>query len=165
MGSPVQSSCITQRAELEGCLCLPRWLSSQVSACQCRRHGFDPWVGKIPWRRKWQPTPVFLPGKCYGQGSLEGYSPRGCRVGRDWATKQQLCPQPLPGLKTGIHVGPFSWFLSTVILVGVATLMTVLGACGDQGGPCEVTPEVPWQQGCCSLVPVPCPSCHWEGNP
>ena len=40
--------------------------SSKEYSCQCRRHrthGFDPWVGKIPWRRKWQPTPVFLPGK------------------------------------------------------------------------------------------------------
>ena len=35
----------------------------------------DPWVGKIPWRRKWQPTPVFLPGKSHGQRSLAGYSP------------------------------------------------------------------------------------------
>ena len=41
---------------------LPRWLSGKESACQCRRHGFDPWVRKILWRRKWQPTPVFLPG-------------------------------------------------------------------------------------------------------
>ena len=40
---------------------------------------FDPWVGKIPWRRKWQPTPVFLPGKCHGQRSLVGYSPWGCK--------------------------------------------------------------------------------------
>ena len=39
--------------------------------------GFDPWVGKIPWRRKWQPTPVFLPGNLHGQGSLASYSPRG----------------------------------------------------------------------------------------
>jgi len=38
------------------------------------RHGFKPWVGKIPWRRKWQPTSVFLPGKSHGQRSLEGYS-------------------------------------------------------------------------------------------
>ena len=38
------------------------WLSSEESTCQCRRHGFDPWVGKIPWRRKWQPTPVFWSG-------------------------------------------------------------------------------------------------------
>ena len=39
-----------------------------------RRCGFDPWVRKIPWRRKWQPTPVFLPGKFHGQRSLAGYS-------------------------------------------------------------------------------------------
>ena len=40
-----------------------------------RRLGFDPWVGKIPWRRKWQFTPVFLPGESNGQRSLAGYSP------------------------------------------------------------------------------------------
>ena len=54
------------------------------------RHGFNPWAVKIPWRRKWQPTPVFLPGKSYGQRSLVGYSPWGCkRVGHDLANKQQ----------------------------------------------------------------------------
>ena len=42
---------------------------------QCRRPEFNPWVGKIPWRREWQPTPVFLPGESHGQRSLEGYSP------------------------------------------------------------------------------------------
>jgi len=46
------------------------------SACQSRC-GFDAWVGKISWRRKWQLTPVFLPGKSHGQGSLVGYIPRG----------------------------------------------------------------------------------------
>ena len=48
------------------------------SACQCRRlkrRGFNPWVDKIPWRRKWQPTLVFLPGESHGQKSLAGYSP------------------------------------------------------------------------------------------
>ena len=39
---------------------LPRWLSGKGSACQCRRYEFSPWVRKIPWRREWQPTPVFL---------------------------------------------------------------------------------------------------------
>ena len=39
--------------------------------------GFDPWVGKIPWRREWLPTPVLLPGKSHGQRSLAGDSPRG----------------------------------------------------------------------------------------
>ena len=49
---------------------LPRWLSGKEHACQCRRHrrhGFNPWIRKIPWRRKWQPTPAFLPGKAHGQ--------------------------------------------------------------------------------------------------
>ena len=48
--------------------------------CQCKkhkRHVFDPWVRKIPWRRAWQPTLVFLPGKFHGQRSLAGYSPWG----------------------------------------------------------------------------------------
>ena len=44
---------------------------------QCRRPGFDSWVRKIPWRRIWQPTPVFLPEESHGQRSLAGYSPRG----------------------------------------------------------------------------------------
>ena len=48
--------------------------------CQCRRdkrHGLDPSVGKIPWRRSWQPAPVFLPGKSHGQRGLAVYSPWG----------------------------------------------------------------------------------------
>ena len=54
---------------------------------QCRRPMFDPWVGKIPWSRAWQPTPVSLPGESHGQRSLVGYSPWGHkRVGPDWAT-------------------------------------------------------------------------------
>ena len=46
---------------------------------QCRRPGFEPWVSKIPWRRKWQSTPVFLPGKFHEQRSVAGYRPWGCR--------------------------------------------------------------------------------------
>ena len=46
---------------------------------QCRRSRFDPCIGKIPWRRKWQPTPVFLPGESHGQRSLVGYRPWGCK--------------------------------------------------------------------------------------
>ena len=60
---------------------LSRWHSGKEIACQCRRHekcGFDPWVRKIPCRRKWQPTPVLLPGKYHGQRSLAGYIPWGC---------------------------------------------------------------------------------------
>ena len=50
------------------------------STCQRRRCGFYPWVGTIPWRRKWQPTPVLLSGESPGQRSLVGYSPWGHRV-------------------------------------------------------------------------------------
>ena len=56
----------------------PMWCSDKESACQCRRckrHRFNPGVGKTPWSRKWQPTPVFLPEKFHGQRSLAGYSP------------------------------------------------------------------------------------------
>ena len=50
-----------------------------ANAGDLRRHGFDPWVGKIPWRKAWQPTPVFLPGEFHGQKSLVGYTLWGCK--------------------------------------------------------------------------------------
>ena len=82
---------------------LPRWLIGKESTRQrrsCRRPRFDPWVRKIPWRRKWQSTPVFWPGESHGQRSLVGYSPRG---GKEWDTTERLsmhacqwssCPGP-----------------------------------------------------------------------
>ena len=48
-----------------------------ANAGDTKRHRFNPWVGNIPWRRKWQPTPVVLPGKFLGLRSLLDYSPRG----------------------------------------------------------------------------------------
>ena len=60
----------------------PGGASGKEPTCQCERckiHGFDPWVGKIPWKRAWQPTPVFFPGESHGQRSLAGYSPWGHR--------------------------------------------------------------------------------------
>ena len=59
-------------------------------ACQyrrCKRCGFDLWVGKMPWRRAWQPTPVFLPGESHGKRSLVGYSP--------WGHKELDTTEPL----------------------------------------------------------------------
>ena len=61
----------------------PRGGSGKEPACQSwrlKRCRFNPWVGKIPWRRKWQPTPVFLPGKSHGWRSLAGYS--------EWGSKE-----------------------------------------------------------------------------
>ena len=57
-------------------------VSVKEPACQyrrCKRCGFNPWVGKIPWRRAGQPTPLFLPGESHEQRSLVGYSPQGCK--------------------------------------------------------------------------------------
>ena len=53
----------------------PWWLRSYRIYLQFRRPGFNPWVGKILWRREWQPTPVFLLGEFHGQRRLVGYSP------------------------------------------------------------------------------------------
>ena len=65
---------------------LPRWYRGKEFTCQCSRCRFDPWVRKIPWKRKWQPTPVFLPGSSHGQRTWQTIQSTGLqRVGCDWA--------------------------------------------------------------------------------
>ena len=77
---------------------------------QCRRPRFDPWIGKIPQKRKWQPTAVFRPGESYGQRSLEGYIPQGLKSPTwlgNWTTKTNCslpgssCLWDFPGKSTG----------------------------------------------------------------
>ena len=69
-----------------------RFFPVAQSVClQCGRPGFDPWVGKIPWGRKWQPTPIRLPGKFHGWRSLVGYNPWGPK---ESDTTEQLHWQP-----------------------------------------------------------------------
>ena len=61
-------------------------------ACQCRRckrHRFNPWLGKIPWRRAWKSTPVFLPAESHGQRSLVSYSPWVANGGRKVSDKTE----------------------------------------------------------------------------
>ena len=82
------------------------WLSGKESACNPGDNRFYPWVRKISWRGKWQPIPVFLPGKSHGQRSLEGY----ClwdhkRVGHNLVTKQQQQQQKFISL-CRIHFYP-----------------------------------------------------------
>ena len=59
------------------------------------RPGFDPWVGKIPWRKEWQPTPVFFPRKFHGQRNLAGYSP--------WGHKESETTEGLSHTHTHTH--------------------------------------------------------------
>ena len=69
----------------------PGGSSGEEPGWQCgrrKRRGLDPWVGKTPWRRKWQPTPVFLPAKSHGQRNLEGYS--------SWSRKESDTTERLP---------------------------------------------------------------------
>jgi len=73
------------------------WLSGEEPTCQCRRLRFDPWVEKMPWRRKWQPTSVFMPGKSHGQRRPAGYSSWGRKGIRhnlatnNWALHCSVC--------------------------------------------------------------------------
>ena len=88
-------------------MCRLSMVAQQSRIClQCRRPGFDPWVRKIPWRRAWQPTPVFLPRESHGQRSLAGCRPRG-RTESDTTevAKQQ---QQQQALSTGETLNNFS---------------------------------------------------------
>ena len=64
---------------------LPRWCYGKELACQCRRHGFDPWVWKTPWRRAWQTTPVVLPGESHGQRSWWATVHRVAKSWHNWS--------------------------------------------------------------------------------
>ena len=70
-------TCILQ--ELHKLFGFPWWLRWYRMCQQCRKPRFDPWAGKIPWRREWQPTAGFLPKESHGQRSLAGYHPCGCK--------------------------------------------------------------------------------------
>ena len=72
------------------------------------RPGFEPWVGKIPWRRKWKPTPVFLPGKSYGPWSLVGY--------HSWGRKESDTTEQL-------HFTNLKSFINLISLVNRASLI------------------------------------------
>ena len=85
----------------------PGGASDKESACQCKRlkrSGYNPWVGKIPWRRTWQPTPVLLPGESHGQRSLAGYSPWGCKESDMTAPLTQVTSDKKEEEKLSFHL-------------------------------------------------------------
>ena len=95
--------------------------TSKETACQCRRRksdGFAPWVRKIPWRRKWQPTPVILPRESHGRRSLVGYNPWGCKkLDMIEATQQRprkrlLASQRPERVLTSVFSGPIMFLMS-----------------------------------------------------
>ena len=91
--------------------------------CKCRRQkrrGFDPWVEKNPWRRKWQPSLVFLPGESHGQRSLAYYSPWGHKESdtTEWLNNNtafsDCCLVLWRGLKSRINYLDIWWYNSLI---------------------------------------------------
>ena len=137
---------------------------------RCKRRAFDPWVGKIPWRRAWHPAPLFLPGESHGQRSLAGHSPWGWKeldksevtqhahARQFWtvATPSEL-PHPLPRCPSACLAvsnapprgprarrGPHSWRIALLPGLRWATLPPPLGpgglVCMDLGVSCIPPP-------------------------
>ena len=122
--------------------------SGKESSCQCKvkirdnkrnkRCGFDPWGGKIPWRRAWQTTPVLLLGESHGQRSLEGSGPWSYkRVGHDWCdlacTHGLQHPRlPCPSMSPGVCLNsyPLSWWgHSTISSFGLQKFVSSVTIC------------------------------------
>ena len=123
---------------------LPWWLRQESIHLQCGRPGFDPWVGKILWRQKWQPTPVLLPGKSHGWGIVVSYSPQGWRVRHDWATSlsiawwsNQVYNQLYILLQDIKMVCALIKFISTL-----ATLASFINGASDTGKYFELSEEI-----------------------
>ena len=117
----------------------PAGAGGKEPTCQCRRCKrcwFDPWVGKIPWRKKWQPTPIFLLGESHGQRSLTGYSPQDRR---DWDTTLGLVCLDLV-----VFISPF------IFVWPIATVKTVMfiQSCNIWGPSCFGT-WVRFRRGAC----------------
>ena len=107
---------------IPACQGSPSGPSGKEPDCQCRRHkrhGFDPWVGKIPWKRAWQPTPVFLFGESHGQRRLVGYS--------SWGLKESDMTKQLTLLLLLTPTLFFIYFFSKVCSLSYssATLRTI----------------------------------------
>ena len=114
-------SCSRPESSLNQASQVVKWLKKKSSKC-----GLGPWFRKTPWRREWQPTPIFLPGKSHEQWNLDGYSPWGCKESvRTWVTEHTgahyllLCSQSVRSLQASqwafddspqfLHVGASKW--------------------------------------------------------
>ena len=92
----------------------PGGSDGKASACKCGRPGFDRWVGKIPWGRKWQPTLVLLLGKSHGQRSLVGYGP--------WGRKESVMTERLHFTSLILHL----FFCNLYFLFNITSMRFIL---------------------------------------
>ena len=112
----------------------PGWLSGKESACQCMRCNFNSWVGKIPRRRKWQLTPVFLLGKFCGQRRLVDYSPWGHRVRHDWACMHTSVSVSTCVLNLSTLLHPYFCYLSPSLSFNINTTTVLVLLFSDLHG-------------------------------
>ena len=129
------TSILTLSYFLGGCTGLPWWLRWERICLQCRRPGFNPWFRKIPWRREWLPTPVFLPGEFHEQRSLVGCSPwgfssqeywtgfampfsRGSSQSRDWTQVSRIAGGFFPIWATREALWNFSYLSFSIFFLG-----------------------------------------------
>ena len=99
---------------------------SKESACNTRKPRLDPWVRKIPWRRAWQPTPVFLPGEFHGQRSLAGNNPWNHKESdmTEWLTLSlSYIPSVFPWFLSGLKCE--HWFTKDLICLWCSTIVQV----------------------------------------
>ena len=122
LNSSIIKHCFSYRVRL------PWWLNGRESTCKCGRLRFSLWVEKTPWRRKWQPTPVFLPGKTHGQGSLAGYSLWGHKsVQYNLTTKQQQEKKVSRQLDTKTHAVYLVLFKNVIRRLVQAKMSLIFG--------------------------------------
>ena len=123
---------------------LPWWLRWWSVCVQCGRPSFNPWVGKILWRRKWHPTPVLLPGKSHGQRSLVGYSPCGCKEldTTEWLhflsffflnSHKFLIEQSSHSIPTARVIRYMTWTKKESVLTDTFAFWVLLGLHGGEG--------------------------------
>ena len=111
---------------------LPKWHSGKEFTCQfrrCNRSRLDPWVGKIPWSRKWQSAPGFLPGESHGWRSLVGYSPWGRKESDTTERLHFLLPHLCPQVCDLYLCLPANRCISTIFLDSVCVCVLIYDIC------------------------------------
>ena len=132
---------------------------SRRSLLQCGRHGFDPWVGKIPWRRKWQPTPVFWPGKSHRQrawqATVHGVAKSQIRLS-DFTHSRMTCVKKIIDSASAVNLLlSTSWILLLLSAYGQDVSMesggSVISKCREQFW-VDLWWEVAWMGGVHSFL-------------
>ena len=123
--SPPHPHTVLNKQSSSGVTVLPQGLSDKEPHCPCRRHRrhrFNPWVWKIPWRRAWQPTPIFLPGEPHTVRRVTKSQTRLKRVGTDTLVPSLLCVTNLSGSSRPVNTSPHGPAFPTICALALTRL-------------------------------------------